>query len=181
MDFEHDITKLCHDGSHYVIITRVTSWICDFIVWWPVWVHRCDSNHSDRVPSDRSRCTVGFGWPASVYLYSTPLLDQNARLFSISDVKICCFIIRYRRLTLDFFVQIVFLTAVHGQRGVNRGSIGSARRIGMLLEQKQADFFYYSHYQVSLIVWYHGMMPASWIWITEPWKSYGWYGVTHHG
>ena len=118
MDFEHDITKLCHDGSHYVIITRVTSWIRDFIVWWPVWVHRCDIMprpwfQSDRVPSDRSRCTVGFGWPASVYLYSRPLLDQNVRLFSISDVKTCCFIIRYRRLTLDslkirFFVQIVF-------------------------------------------------------------------------
>ena len=29
--------------------------------------------------------------------------------------------------------------------------------------------------------WYHGMMPASWILIMDPWKSYGGYDVTHHG
>ena len=109
--------------------------MCDFIVWWPVWDHGCDIMPRPwfqfrASKADLSRCSVGFGWPASAYPHSALFLDQNPRLFSISDVKTWCFIIWSRRFTLDslkilFSVQIDFSAAVWRQRGVNRGSIGA--------------------------------------------------------
>ena len=107
----------------------------DFTVWWSVWDHGCDIMlwlwfQIQGSKSDRSRCSVGFGWPARAYPHRALFLNQNARLFSISDFKTCCFIIWPRRFTLDslkipFPVQIDLLAAVRCQRGVNEGSTGA--------------------------------------------------------
>ena len=150
--------------------------------------------------SDRSRCSVGFGWPASVYPHSALLLDQNARLFSISDVKTCCFIIWSRRFTRDslkipFSVQNDFLTAVRCQKGVNRGSMGT--QDPLTWSPNKVDRFRVFTVPSFVNVWchghgFHGFMiniHDITVWcrhhgfclIMDPWKSYGGYDVTHHG
>ena len=136
----------------------------DFTVWWSVWDHGCDIMlwlwfQIQGSKSDRSRCSVGFGWPARAYPHHTLFRNQNARLFSISDFKTCCFIIWFPRFTIDslkipFSVQIDLLAAVRCQRGVNEGSTGAQGPLTW--SPNKVDRFCVFTVQVSLIAWNHG-------------------------
>ena len=102
MDFEHDVTKLAF--RRFSLHNHYTCDVIpyDFTVWWSVWDHGCEIMlwlwfQIQGSKSDRSRCSVGFGWPARAYPHRALFLNQNARLFSISDFKTCCFIIWFRR------------------------------------------------------------------------------------
>ena len=156
-----------------------------------VWYHASTVIPVSGVKSDRSRCSVGFGWPASVYPHSDLFLDQNPRLFSISDVKTWCFIIWSRRFTLDslkipFSVQIGFVAAIRRHRGVNRGSIGPQDPLAWSPNKMDRFCVFTVPSFVNCIIlydttmwlswihdqhpWFHAMMPASWILIMDPWN-----------
>ena len=101
MDLEHDVTKLCHDGSHYVTITCcVTSYRMISL-----YDGQCEImgviSCFDRNSSFRGQKATVLGAVLASGDLQEPIrtvhcclfLNQNARLFSISDFKTCCFII----------------------------------------------------------------------------------------
>ena len=108
--WRHGFWAWFHESTNLYILSR-NHHMCDvitydFIVWWLVWGNALDIMlrpwfQFEGSKSDRSRYSVGFGWPARAYLHCALFLNQNARLLSISDFKTCCFIIWFRRFTID--------------------------------------------------------------------------------
>ena len=143
-------------------------------------------NVMSRRQKDRSK---EWPWPRVSFRYVCPtkaLLNQNARLFSIGDVKCSLFILRFRRCKLDSFkipfpVQIHFSDLFACHIGVNRGSGRSPDTLPRSLN-RDVQFGLFTPWDLWICtVWHNGivtlfpplrdtrcMMTVLWVFFTGP-------------